>query len=273
LAQKKAQKKVRAKDLKKQRWAGIIAAILAIAMILSVAVGYFGQAIGGEGTILPEQQADPEPEDYLAHYQGEVERLEEHLEEHEATEIILRELAENYRYLTLVQQMYFDDQEAVQEYQEELLSIYQSLVEMEPADPMYRLELINLYVERQKEQHIDEEISALQDLLREDPDPMVHISLIGLLDSLQKEDRHREEVEWLHQYLEDRIAQGIADNEERFYNAVLLGEYLNDPGRAESVLEDIMEEESEESRIYQEALNYLNHLQAEDDLDEEIFFD
>ncbi len=263
-----AQKKVRAKDIKKQRWAAIVAAVLAFFMIASLAGVYISQAIGGEGTIMPGQQADPEPEDYLAYYEGEAERLEKQLEEHGPNELILQELAENYRALSYLHQIYFDDQEAIEEYERRLLSVYQTLVEMEPANPMFRLQLINLYLEQQKEQHLDEEISVLQDLLRKDPDPLVHISLIGLLDSMEKEDLSREEIEWLQQYLEDRIDQGLADNEEYLYYAILLGEYFDDPVTAKSILDNILKEESEESIIYRDALDYLNHLKTDQDLDE-----
>lgn len=268
-----AQKKVRQKDLKKQRWAGIVAAILALAMIMSVAVGYFGQALGGQGTFFSDQPGDPEPEDYLAYYEEEVKRLEMHLEEHGPNVIVLQQLAENYHYLSLIKQIYFDDHEAVQEYEEKILSIEQSLVEMEPSNPRYRLRLINSYLEQQKKQNMLEEIAVLKDLLRDAPDPMIHISLIGVVDSIEENELVREEVEWLQQYLENRLAQDLADLEEQFYYTVLLGEYLGDPVTAKSMLEEILEQESEESELYQQALNYLNYLQAENDRDEEIIFD
>jgi len=263
----------RPKDLKRQRWAAIVAAILAFGMLASVVGGYLGHALGGDGAVM-NQQADPEPEDYLAHYKGEVERLEEHIDEHGPSPSVLQELAENYRYLSLIQQMYFDDMEAVEEYQERLLSIYKTLVELEPDNPMFRLELISQYKEQGREEaEIAEEISALQDMLREDPDPMVHLSLITLLDTEGREDLFQEEVEWLFGHLESRVMEGAADNEERLYYTFLLGEYLDDQTTAKSMLDGILEDESEDSWIYREAQSYLNYLQSEEDVEEDLYFD
>lgn len=268
-----AQKKVRAKDLKKQRWAGIVAAILALGMLVSLVGAYIGQAIGGGGTPFPEQQVEPEPEDYLTYYEGEVERLEAYVEEHGASEAVLLELAENYRYLTIVQQIFFDDQEAIEQYQDKLISTFADLVDLLPANPQYRLELAYLYQEGQKDkQLIIDEIFALQDLLRDNPDPMYHLSMIQLLDSIGEDDIKEEEIMLLQETLEDRIAGGLADNEERFYYAVLLGEYLDDTAEARGILEAILQQESEESMIYQNALAYLDYF-SNDNRGQDIIID
>jgi len=263
-------KKEQPKTLKKQRWAAIVAAILALGMLVSAVGAYLGQGFGQEGGVMPNQQADPEPEDYLAYYEEEVERLEEYLEEHEPTAVVLRELAENYQFLVFIKQVYFDDQEAVREYKERMASIYESLIDKEPEAPEHRYELINLYLELQEEdQLIEEEVSVLIDTLHENPDPMVHISLIETLTVMDKEDKIEEEVNWLHHYLQGRVADETADNEERYIYAVLVGEYLEDPGAAESILEEVIEEEDEGSRIYQAARQYLSFLEADDDYEED----
>ncbi len=268
-----ARKNARPKDLKKQRWAGIVAAVLALGMIVSLVGAYIGQAVGGGGTAFPEQQVEPEPEDYLAYYEGEIERLELYLEEHEAEESVLLELAENYRYLTIVNQVFFDDQQAVERYEEELISTYVSLVNLEPSNPQYRLELAYLYLEGQRDrQLIIEETSVLQDILREDPDPMYHLSLIQLLEMIDEDEIVAEEARWLQAYLEERISEGSADNEERLFYAVLLGEYLADRAAARDILEEILQQESEESRVYQNALSYLDYFSADND-DQDIIFD
>ncbi len=267
-----ARKKARPTDLKNQRWAGIVAAILALGMIVSLVGAYIGQAVGGGGAPLPEQQAEPEPEDYLKYYEGEVERLEEQIQDGEVSEALLLELAENYRYLTIVQQVFFDDREAVEEYEERMVSIFSDLVELEPSNPTYRLELINLYIEQgENEELIAAEANVVQELLRDKPDPMIHLSLVQLLSIAGKDEFMEEEAEWLDDYLGSRAASGMADNEELFYYAVLLGEYRGDPDAAENILEDILEEESEESAIYQNALSYLEYFRAENDEQEIIF--
>lgn len=271
-----AKRTERPKDLKKQRWAGIVAAILAFGMIASVVGGYLGHALGGEGAGLPQQQAeaDPEPEDYLAHYEREVERLEEHLEEHESSPAVLRELAENYRYLSLIHQLYFDDPEAVAKYQDRLLSLYDDLVEMEPENLNYRLELISLYQEQQKDEAlILKEVSTLKELLHEDPDPGVHFSLIAVLEAGGMEELHQQEMEWLYDYLQAKIDEETAGAEEKLYYSIMLGEYQDEPERAKSILEMIMEEEDEDTMVYREAQNYLNFLQAEDLSEDDIYFD
>ncbi len=269
-----AKKTERPKDLKKQRWAAIVAAILAFGMIASVVGGYLGHALGGEGAGLPQQQAEPEPEDYLAHYEGEVKRLEEHLKEHEPSPAVLQELAENYRYLSLIHQLYFDDPEAVAEYQNRLISLYDDLVDLEPDNLNYRLELISLYQEQQKDEAlIMQEVAILKKLLRDDPNPSVHFSLIAVLEAGEMEELHQQEVEWLFDYLQPKIDQETADSEEQLYYAIMLGEYQDEPETSISLLEGIMEAESEDTWVYREAQNYLNYLQTEDLSEEDIYFD
>jgi hypothetical protein len=261
-----ARSKVRAKDIKKQRWAGIVAAVLALGMLVSLVGVYIGQSFGGSRASLPEQQVEPQPEDYLAHYESEVERLELYLDEHEASEAVLLELVENYRYLTYIQQIFFDDQESLVGYKERLVAHYKTLIEMEPGKVQYRLDLLNLYIEQGVDQDlIYEQVVPLQEMLREAPDPMAHLTLISLLSSTGEVEPAQEEAQWLFTYLEDRIASGQADSEERFYFAVLLGEYLDDRAQAITILDGIIAVENEESAVYLEAFNYLNYIQSDTD--------
>jgi hypothetical protein len=264
-----ARNKVRAKDIKKQRWAGIVAAILALGMLVSLVGVYIGQSIGGSRASLPEQQAEPQPEDYLAHYENEVERLEAYVDEYEASEAILLELVENYRYLTYIQQIFFDDQDSLAGYQKRLVALYDSLIEIAPGKAQYRLDLLNLYIEQGADKDlIFEQIAPLQEMLREAPDPMAHLTMISLLSSTGEVEPAQEEAQWLLAYFEDREASGLADNEERFYFAVLLGEYLDDRAQALTILDEIITVEDEESAIYLQAFNYLNYIQGDTDDDE-----
>lgn len=264
-----ARNKVRAKDIKKQRWAGIVAAVLALGMLVSLVGVYIGQSVGGSRASLPEQQVEPQPEDYLAHYENEVERLEVYLDEHEASEAVLLELVENYRYLTYIQQIFFDDQESLVGYKERLVALYNTLIEMAPDKAQYRLDLLNLYIEQGADQGlISEQIAPLQEMLREEPDPMANLTLISLLSSIGEVEPAQEEALWLFTYLEDRVASGLADNEERFYFAVLLGEYLDDRAQALTILDEIITVEDEESAVYLQAFNYRNYIQSDTDDDE-----
>ncbi len=258
-----AAKKMRARDIKKQRWASIVAAILALGMVVSLVGVYIGQAVGGSA--MPGQQEEPQPEDYLAYYQGEVNRLETYIEEHGESANVLLELAENYRYLGYVQQMFFEDEEAHEQSQERLSDLQQSLVELEPENARYRLELLGLYIEQQKDESlIDAEAELIQELLRKQPDPQVHLSFIQTLSMIGAFEEVQNETVWLNAYLKDRVEQGLADSEEQFYYAVFLADYVGDDEEAVQILEMILEQESEESSLYQNAFAYLQYLRSDE---------
>lgn len=261
-----AKKKVRAKDIKNQRWAAIVAAVLALGMLLSLVGVYIGQAIGGgnEGVIAPEQQAEPQPDDYLAYYEEEVQRLEAYLEEHDPTVPVLLELAENYRYLVFIQQVFFEDEAAVEVSRQNLTSVFTDLIDMEPENLGYRLEMINLQFEMEEEEAAADGISLLLDRLHEEPNPVIHLSLINLMVSTGFNAGTEEEIAWLYDYLTDREEAGEADIEDRFYLAVIYGEYLNDTDAATELLEEILEEEEEDSPVYQDVLSYTEYLQSGD---------
>jgi hypothetical protein len=262
-----AKKKVRAKDLKNQRWAAIVAAILALGMLLSLVGVYIGQAVSGgnEAPVNPEQQAELQPEDYLAYYEEEVERLEVYLEEHEPTVPVLLELAENYRYLVFIQQVFFEDETAVETSRQKLTAIFTALIDMEPENLSHRLEMINLQLEMEEEETAADGITLLLDLLHEEPNPVIHLSLINLMVSNDFNAGTEEEITWLYDYLTEKIETGEADNEDRFYLAVLYGEHLNDSGAATELLESILAEEEESSPVYQQVLSYQEYLQSGDE--------
>jgi hypothetical protein len=255
-----ANNRVRAKDIKKQRWAGIIAAVLALAMIVSLVGAYLAQRGGSSDETAPEQQADLQPDDYVDHYQGEIERLEQYLEEHEPTEAVLLELSENYRSLVFIQEVFFDDEAKLQSYRENLISVYDQLIEMSPDKALYRMELAYLLFDKGDEDKVDQEIETIGQMLHKDADARTHLALIELLSSMEREQLLEEEIAWLQSYLEDEIFAGRADNEDQFYYAVLKGEYLGQKSEAEAILQDIIDEESEDSSLYAEAVNYLDYL-------------
>jgi len=270
-----AKSKPRARDLKKQRWAGIVAGILALAMLLSLVGVYISQALmGNQQTALPEQQAEQQPEDYLAYYQQQIDSLELYLEENEPTEAVLLELADNYRYLVYIQQMFFDDQEELDQAEGKLTAIYLSLIELEPDNPQYRLEMINLLLGDDQDELATEQIAFLLGRLREQPDPLYHLSLIGMLNSVKETkpdlgELAAEEIQWLNVYFEEMQEAGSLSGQNRFYYTVLLGEYLDQREAAEKLLALILEQEEADSKVYQDALSYRDYLQpAEDDITE-----
>ncbi len=261
-----AKKKARATDLKNQRWAAVVAAVLAFGMLLSLVGVYIGQAIGGgnEGVITPEQQAEPQPDDYLAYYEEEVQRLESYIEEHDPTVPVLLELAENYRYLVFIQQVFFEDEVAVEASRQKLTSVFTNLIDMEPENLGHRLEMINLQLEMEEEEAAAGGISILLDRLHEEPNPVIHLSLINIMVSTGFTAGTEEEISWLYSYLSERVDTGEVNSEDRFYLAVIYGEHMNDTDAATELLEEILAEEEEDSPVYQDVLSYIEYLQSGD---------
>ena len=263
-----AAKKVTVKNLKKQRWAVIVAAVLALGMIVSLVGSFIIQAVGGGDPLLPEQQinqqAEPQPEDYLDYYRSEVERLDEYLAGNEPTEAILLEQINNYRYLGFIQQMFFEDEEAFESSQESISSLLDTLVEIAPGNAEYRYELIGNYIDTgADEEAIKTEIVVLLDLLHEEFNPRVHLALVNLLASNGYEEMVVAEVEWLENLLNAKYESGEADNEESFYYALLIGEYLEKRDDAMKILKEILQDEPEDSMIYQDAASYLDYLESD----------
>jgi flagellar basal body-associated protein FliL len=261
--------------LKKQRWAGIIAGILALAMVISLVGVYISQALMSDRqAALPSQPAEQQPEDYLAYYQQQIDNLELYLEENEPTEAVLLELADNYRYLVYIRQMFFDDQEALEEAESKLNAVYRSLIELKPDNPQYRLELINFQLINDQDEPAAEQIAVLLGQLHQKPDPLYHLSLVGMLNSIKETkpelgELAAEEIQWLQVYFEEMQEAGTLNGQNRFYYAVLLGEYLDQQEAAKELLALILEQEDEESKVYQDALSYKDYLQpAEDEVTE-----
>lgn len=270
-----AKSKPRARDLKKQRWAAIIAGILAFALIVSLAGVYIGQALRQDQVVQPGQQAEMQPDDYLAYYQQQVDSLEAYLEENEPTEAVLLQLAENYQYLVYIRQMFFDDQDKLNEAEDRLANTYRSLVELEPDKLQYRLELINFYLSQDQDDPAVEQIDLLLGQLHSKPDPLYHLSLVGLLRSVGESkpaigETAANEIEWLKTYFEERLEAGPLNSQDQFYYAVLLGEYLGEREAAEELLALILEQEDEESSLYQDALGYRDYLRPAEQAGEEI---
>jgi hypothetical protein len=266
-----AKSKPRARDLKKQRWAGIIAGILALAMVISLVGVYFSQALMSDRQAsLPAQPAEQQPEDYLAYYQQQIDNLELYLEENEPTEAVLLELADNYRYLVYIRQMFFDDQETLELAESKLNDVYRSLIDLKPDNPQYRLELINFQLINDQDEPAAEQIAVLLGQLHQKPDPLYHLSLVGMLNSIKETkpelgELAAEEIQWLQVYFEEMQEAETLNGQNRFYYAVLLGEYLDQQEAAKELLALILEQEDQESKVYQDALSYRDYLQPAED--------
>ncbi len=262
-----AKSKPRARDLKKERWAGIIAGILALAMLVSLVGVYISGALtGDQQTAFPEQQTEQQPEDFLAYYQQQIDSLERYLKDNEPTEAVLLELADNYRNLVYIREMFFDDQEELEQAEGNLAAVYRTLVDLDQENPRYRLELINFQLGSDQDEPAAGQIAVLLGQLHEQPDPLYHLSLIGLLNSTRETKPDLgiiadDEIQWLQAYFTKMQQAGSLSGQDRFYYAVLLGEYLDQQETADELLALILEQEDEESKVYQDALKYRERLQ------------
>ena len=66
-------------------------------------------------------------------------------------------------------------------------------------------------------------------------------------------------------YFEEMQESGPLRGQNRFYYAVLLGEYLDQREAADELLALILEQEEEDSKVYQDALSYRDYLQPAED--------
>lgn len=251
------------RSIRKQRWAAVIAVLIAVGMLLSSVLIYFDFAAGGNQP--PEQSWDLE--DYLEYARGNISTLEQYLKEHEPTVAVLESLAENYNSLILLQQMLSGDEQEITEIKNKLVGVYRDLIVLAPAELRYRVDLIRAYTGLEAD---DETILAeallLSELLRATPQAVAHMQLINLLAAEELEKQLQEEVAWLSAYLEERIEENQADNTERYYLAFLLAEHRAEIEAARIQLELILETEEEGSSLYNEAKRYRDALAAEDEL-------
>lgn len=256
-----AKKKTRPRDLKKQRWAGIVAGVLALAMVASLAGIYLGQVAGGAGPSSPDQPAEQDPLEFLSLFEEEAGRLEEQLAGNPGDEAIIRELIDTYNTIRYFRQMAPNELPENEDVRDRLAELYRELIALKPEQAEHRLELVRFYVESGVGgRELETVVVELGELLRENPDPLTHLPLIHFLGIGGERELQETEIDWLKNYLEEKKASELADNEELFYFAILLGEYAAEPVRAEALLEEVIAAEDEESWVYLEASNYLQRL-------------
>lgn len=246
------------RSIRKQRWAAIIAVIISVGMLASLAFSYFDWGAARDKP--PDQWS---LDDYLEYYRGNIETLERYLEEHEPTVAVLESLAESYNSVIMLQQLFSGDGEDVPALREKLVGVYKGLAELAPAELLYRIELLHAYRNANAEEDtILEEADRLAELLRETPKATVHLQLINFLASMEAGPMLEEEISWLEAYLLERIEEDEADNIDRYVLAILSAEYLEDREAAFALLDGIMEAEEEGSSIYNEVKQYRDKLTA-----------
>ena len=253
--------KVTRKSIRRQRWAAVIAFVLALGMLASSVFIYFDSVAGRNAT--PDQ--DWSLEDYLDYYQNNVEQMEAYIEEHGPTTAVLESLLEGYNYLIMFQQL-SEEPEDTSTLQNKMVGVYEDLIELAPSELRYRVELLHAYKSIDADQEmILEQAVILGDLLRESPKSTVHLQLINFLASIDQEQLLEEEISWFSTYLEQRIEDETADNVDRYCLAILAAEYLEDTETAYAQIDLILETEEEGSSLYNEAKQYLDKLAAQEE--------
>ncbi|MEW5784503.1 MAG: hypothetical protein AB1767_05405 [Bacillota bacterium] len=251
------------KNLKQSRAAAIIAAILAFGMIVSSVTLYIGyisrdknESSGNEWDL----------EAYRGQFVDTIENLESYVEEFGANVAVLNNLAENYQNLIVIQQMFFAESEVLKGYQQKLLGVYETLLELEPDEAQHRVQLLSAC----KIMDVDETVflehaTILRDMLRANPAPPFSLSLMQLLREWEQEELLQEETAWVKAHLEEKLAGNAWDNYDRLYYAYLLGNFQDDKAGALAQLELILEEEDETSELYQMTERYHDQLLVEDE--------
>ncbi len=251
------------KNIRKQRWAAVVAGILALGMLVSLFFIYFDYMTGSGGAAGSDQGIDLE--EYLEYYKYNAEQLEEYIEEHGPTQAVLESLAESYNSLIMLQQLFAGESESeeIPALQSKLVVVYESLIELIPSDLRYRIELLHAYRSIDADEDIVlEQAVLLGDLLRESPKSTVHLQLINFLSLMDVEQLMDEEISWFKTYLEQRIEDEAADNIDRYCLAILLAEYMEDTETAYAQLALILETEEEGSSLYNEAMQYKEKLEV-----------
>jgi hypothetical protein len=258
-------KKKRPRSVRNNKWAVVIAAILAFGMLLSSVAIYLGNLNRGEAGG-PDQSWDLEA--LLEQYSDKAAQLEAYIEEHGPNVVVLENLAENYYYLMMFQQMVGAEEEELVDYQAKLVYVFQNLLELEPDELRYHLELLEAYRSADTDDVVMlEQVARLQELLRENPVPNVGLSLIGFLESIGQDELVQEEAAWLGEYLAEQLLGEPADdhNYTRYLYAVLLAQYQGEMETALEQLDLILGSEPEESALYASVQEYRNHLTAEEE--------
>ncbi len=219
----------------KKPWVGIVALVLALAMILSL----FFTGLMGVGGIPGADEQNGEEITTVDELYRQAENLESHIEEYEANPTILRRLASTYFELEFYAAMeepneHEDEDEEEEDYMEKAARAAEEALEMEPDNPETYVLIYEIYREMGKEEQAAEKAEEAEELLREllDEDP--------------------------------------ADNLNRFYYSIILELHHGDIEAAKEQMEKILETEPEGSPLHEEATHRQQQLrsQLEQDVDE-----
>ncbi len=268
MAQKKG--KGKRKSIRKQRWASIVAAIIAGGMLLSAVIMGGGSIFSGP----PGGNTNPGPDlkAYRDALEREVENRETYIKQYGPTAAILKSLVEKYHELIYAQELVAvvepsdGDAERLLGYREKLILVFRSLIELEPEEAAHRIGFLDVYrAVEEDEALVLAEILSVRELLHRKPDPRYNLFIISLLHSMEQEELVQEEAAWLREYMEPKLAAGELENPDRYYYAWLMGEYVGDTETALEQLAVILAGEPESGELYQAAKNYQARLQAPDE--------
>ncbi len=261
----KKQKSSRRK-FRQQRWAAIVAGVVALGMLVSSIIYYLDYITGRAQN----PAGDWKMEDYLEYYRDQAEHYENFIEEHGPTVAVLEALAGCYYNLLAFGQILPDASVDQAELKQKLVAVYLDLIELAPDELGYHINLLYAYQTAEAdEETIQERVALLAGLLRESPRAEVHLQLINFLSQEEMKEQQEEEITWLRAYLDQRIADEEADNMDRYYLAILAAEHQDDKETALAQLDHILETEEEESSLYSQAQQYRDRLTEKEEKPEE----
>lgn len=260
------------RSFRQRRTAAIVAAVLALGMIISIPFIYADYIFG-------ERQGQPgnDIESLVEHYRQQRDYCKQQIESlSEALEItdppnpaILRDIAVNYRGLIDAQTFLdrFDEKtDLVEDYRQELVQVYQKVIELEPLEQNSYLGLLEQYIELGDDSEAPLETALiLRDLLRQDANIYNHLMMLSFLELLELDELFEEETLWLRSSLEDKLHAGELSNESRYYYAVLLDLFEGEPELAREHLLFILDNEDEGSLLYTWADEHLNYIDSRND--------
>ncbi|GEM_PF-3287941 len=217
----------------KKPWVGIVALVLALAMIVSL----FFTGLMGLGGIPGADEQNGEQITTVDELYREAENLENHIEEYGPNPTILRRLAS----------VYFE------------LDFYAAM-----EDP-------DVPEDEEEEDYMQKAGRAAEEALEMDPDnPENYVLIYEIYRGMGKEDQAAEKAEEAEELLRELLEEDPADNLNRFYYSIILELHREDIEAAKEQMEKILETEPEGSPLYEEAAHRQQQLRShlEQDVDE-----
>lgn len=210
----------------------VMAIVVAVGMVLSSLIIYI------DYLRKPDYPSNSEQGDFQEQFRAaqknleqEAEQLEQYIEKYGPSLAVLERLGSIYSSLADYARLL--EAEAGPKYLEKAAEIYGSLVEMEPDQVKYQFLLYSTYTGLELKEKADQQVHSIKELL------------------------------------EQKQAEGLLENLDRFYYALILEQADGNRQEALSQLAVILDTEPQESPLYSHAKEYREHLQLDDKISDE----